>query len=394
MPDTLLQDPTAVFAYLAAVVGGIFWLSGLPAFKRWFDRVPALVHCYFLPTLSSAFGITPLQSPAYDWVSRFLLPLCLLLLMVAVDLPAIMKVGRTALLMMLAGTAGIIIGGPVAFLIFEGALPPDAWKAFAALSGSWIGGSANFVAIAESVGAPDAVLGPAIVVDTVVGYGWMAVLLALSAWQLRFDRAIGARREAFEEASRHLSELQAHKRPTTLRDILVLLALGFGGAAVSVAVGDRLPAIGDPTIISPATWAVLIAVTAGILLSFTPVRHLEEVGASNTGYAALYLIIASIGARADLRAVLETPAFLGAGIVWIAIHVTILFLAARLLRAPLFFVAVGSMANIGGAASAPVVAAAYHPAMAPVGLLLGVSGYILGIYGGLACAWLLGLAAG
>lgn len=394
MPDTLLQDPTAVFAYLAAVVGGTFWLSGLPAFKPWFDRVPALVHCYFLPTLSSAFGITPLQSPAYDWVSRFLLPLCLLLLMVAVDLPAIMKVGRTALLMMLAGTAGIIIGGPVAFLIFEGALPPDAWKAFAALSGSWIGGSANFVAIAESVGAPDAVLGPAIVVDTVVGYSWMAVLLALSAWQPRFDRAIGARREAFEEASRHLSELQAHKRPTTLRDIMILLALGFGGAAVSVAIGDRLPAIGDPTIISPATWAVLIAVTAGILLSFTPVRHLEEVGASNTGYAALYLIIASIGARADLRAVLETPAFLGAGIVWIAIHVSILFLVARLLRAPLFFVAVGSMANIGGAASAPVVAAAYHPAMAPVGLLLGVSGYILGIYGGLACAWLLGLAAG
>ncbi|HSE27846.1 MAG TPA: DUF819 family protein [Gemmatimonadales bacterium] len=394
MPDTLLQDPTLVFAYLAALVGAIFWLSGHPAFKWWFDRVPALVHCYFLPTLSSAFGVTPLQSPAYDWVSRFLLPLCLLLLMVAVDLPAILKVGRTALLMMLAGTLGVIIGGPVAFLIFKGALPPDAWKAFAALSGSWIGGSANFVAIAESVDAPDAVLGPAIVVDTVVGYSWMAVLLALSAWQLRFDTAIGARREAFEEASRHLSELQAHKRPTALRDILILVALGFGGAAVSVAIGDRLPAVGDPTIISSATWAVLVAVTAGILLSFTPVRHLEEVGASNVGYAALYLIIASIGARADLRAVLETPAFLGAGIVWIAIHVSILFLAARLLRAPLFFVAVGSMANIGGAASAPVVAAAYHPAMAPVGLLLGVSGYILGIYGGLACAWLLGLAAG
>jgi uncharacterized membrane protein len=394
MPDTLLQDPTLVFGYLAALVGLIFWLSGLPALKRWFDRVPALVHCYFLPTLSSAFGITPLQSPAYDWVSRFLLPLCLLLLMVAVDLPAILKVGRTALLMMLAGTLGVIIGGPVAFLIFKGALPPDAWKAFAALSGSWIGGSANFVAIAESVGAPDAVLGPAIVVDTVVGYSWMAVLLALSAWQTRFDAAIGARREAFDEASRHLSELQAHKRPTALRDLVILVALGFGGAAVSVAIGDRLPAIGDPTIISSATWAVLVAVTAGILLSFTPARHLEEVGASNAGYAALYLIIASIGARADLRAVLETPAFLGAGIVWIAIHVAILFLAARLLRAPLFFVAVGSMANIGGAASAPVVAAAYHPAMAPVGLLLGVSGYILGIYGGLACAWLLGLAAG
>ncbi|KAA0223567.1 DUF819 family protein [candidate division KSB1 bacterium] len=83
-----------------------------------------------------------------------------------------------------------------------------------------------------------------------------------------------------------------------------------------------------------------------------------------------------------------------AGVVWILFHIGFLFLGARLLKAPMFLVAIGSQANIGGAASAPIVAAAYYEAMAPVGVLMGVLGYLLGNYGGLLCALLLRLAAG
>ena len=167
--------------------------------------------------------------------------------------------------------------------------------------------------------------------------------------------------------------------------------MGLAGAVASVALGRRLPTLGDPTIISNTTWAVLVVVTGGLLLSFTRLRDYEKVGASGLGYTALYLLLAGIGAQADLKAVLQAPLYLAAGAVWIAIHVGVLLVAARIVRAPLFFVATGSMANIGGAASAPVVAGVYHPAMAPVGLLMAVAGYILGIYGGLVCAWLLGL---
>jgi uncharacterized membrane protein len=138
---------------------------------------------------------------------------------------------------------------------------------------------------------------------------------------------------------------------------------------------------------------VLVVVTGGLLLSFTPVRQIEEWGASRMGYAALYLLLTAIGAQADLKAVLDAPLYLAAGALWLAIHIALLFGAARLLRAPLFFVATGSMANVGGAASAPVVAGVYHPAMAPMGLLMAVAGYILGIYGGLLCAYLLGMVA-
>jgi len=389
----LLTDPMAVFAYLATVLGGVFWLSGLPRLQKLFEITPPVIYAYFLPTLSTTIGITPPDSPLYDWMTRYLLPVALLLLMITVDLKSIARLGVTALVMMLAGTAGVIIGGPIAYLVFGGVLPEDAWKGLAALSGSWIGGTANMVAIKESVGTPDSIFGPIIVVDTVVGYGWMGVLLFLSAYQSRWDRRIGARTATIEEANRRLEELSAHRRPTELRHAIGLLGIGFGGAALSVAIGNTLPPLGDPTIISPTTWAVLIVVTGGLLLSLTPIRQLEEVGASKLGYTALYLLLTGIGAQADLKAVLAAPQFLAAGVLWIAVHIAILLVVARLIRAPFFFVATGSMANIGGAASAPVVAGVYHPALAPVGLLMAVAGYVLGIYGGLLCAALLGAIA-
>jgi uncharacterized membrane protein len=185
--------------------------------------------------------------------------------------------------------------------------------------------------------------------------------------------------------------MNTRRHPTTLRDMAIMVGLGFAAAVLAVNLGASLPRLGDPTIISGTTWAVLLVVTIGLFLSFTPLRNLEEVGASGVGYTALYLLLAAIGAQANLRAVLDAPVYLLAGAVWLSVHIGLLFLVARIIRAPLFFVATGSMANVGGAASAPVVAGVYHPALAPVGLLMAVVGYVLGIYGALGAAWLLGV---
>ena len=391
---TLLTDPMSVFAFLAALVALIFWVSGLSRFRKIFEFVPPVIYVYFLPILATTAGITPSSSPAYDWTTRYLLPFALLMLMVSIDLKSVVRLGPKALFMVAAGTVGIIVGAPIALLIFKDFLPADAWKGFAALSGSWIGGTANMVAIAQSVGTPDSAMGPIIVVDTVVGYGWMGVLLLFSGMQARFDRRTGADTAALEDTNRRLAAAQRDRHPTTLRDLAVMIGLGMAGAVAAVVLGETLPSLGNPTIISKTTWAVLIVVTGGLALSFTRLRDFEKVGASDLGYTALYLLLAGIGAQADLRAVLQAPLYLAAGVVWILIHAGILLLAARLVRAPLFFVATGSMANIGGAASAPVVAGVYHRAMAPVGLLMAVAGYILGIYGGLVCAWLLGIIGG
>ncbi|MGB5303067.1 MAG: DUF819 family protein [Gemmatimonadota bacterium] len=390
----LIQEPMAVFGYLAAVFAGIFWISEFPALQKVFRITPAVIYCYFIPTLSTTVGIIPMASPVYDWMTRYLLPVALLLLMITVDLKSILKLGRTALIMVTAGSIGIMIGAQIAYLAFARWLPPEGWKGLAALTGSWIGGTANMVAIAESVGTPDAIMGPIIVVDTVVGYGWMGVLLFLSAWQVLFDRKLQADTTSLAETNKLLAELDTHRKPTQLRDIAIIVGLGFAGAVVAVQLGAALPALGDPTIISHTTWAVLIVVTGGLLLSFTPVRNLEEAGASKVGYAALYLLLTAIGAQGNLMEVLSAPAFFFAGVLVITIHVAVMLAVAKVIKAPFFFVATGSVANIGGAGTAPIVASVYHPAMAPVGLLMAVAGYILGIYGALGAAWMLGVLAG
>ena len=390
----LITDPMALFGFLAALVALIFWVSELPRFRKLFEVVPPVIFVYFLPMLTTTAGITPPDSPLYGWTSSYLLLFALFMLMVSVDLRSVVKLGPVALLMVAVGTLGIVVGGPVSLLIFRDMLPPDAWQGFAALSGSWIGGTANMVAIAESVGTSADAMGPVIVVDTVVGYGWMGILIAMAGLQARWDRRTRAHTHVLEETNRRLDEINRERTPLGLRDAVMMIGLGMACAVAARFAGNALPSLGNPTIISGTTWAVLMVVTGGLILSFTPVRRLETRGASDLGYTALYLLLAGIGARADLKAVLDAPVYLLAGAVWIAIHVGILLLAARLVRAPFFFVATGSMANIGGAASAPVVAGVYHRAMAPIGLLMAVAGYVLGIYGALLCAYLLGSVKG
>ncbi len=390
----LINDPMGVFAFLAAIVALVFWVSGLPRCRKLFEVVPPVIYVYFLPMLATTAGITPASSPLYDWTVPYLLLFALLMLMISVDLGSVARLGPMALVMVAAGTLGIVIGGPVSLLLFRDMLPPDAWTGFAALSGSWIGGTANMVAIAESVGTSPDAMAPVIVVDTVVGYGWMGVLIAMVGLQARFDRRTRARTEVIEETNRRLQGVQRERRPLTLRDAIVMIGFGMACAVGAQRLGGRLPPMGDPTIISGTTWAILIVVTGGLILSFTRLRKMEAVGASHLGYTALYLLLAGIGAQADLRAVLDAPVYLLAGAVWIAIHLGVLLFVARLVRAPFFFVATGSMANVGGAASAPVVAGVYHRAMAPIGMLMAVVGYILGIYAAGVCAYLLGVVGG
>jgi len=245
----------------------------------------------------------------------------------------------------------------------------------------------------QSFGTPDSTLGPLLVVDVVAGYGWMGVLIFLSAYQAHFDDWIRADTTAMDRLNEKMKNMEDQLRPVTLRDLALMIGLALAATVGAKAIAGTLPELGDPTAITTDTWAILLVVTGGLLLSFTPLQEMENAGASRLGYFALYLLLTSIGAKADLAAVLDVPLYLLAGVLWILIHIAFLLAAARMVKAPLFFVATGSMANVGGAASAPIVAGVYLPAMAPVGLLMGVAGYILGIYAALGCGWLIGLVA-
>ena len=167
-----------------------------------------------------------------------------------------------------------------------------------------------------------------------------------------------------------------------------MLALAFGATALSRWLAPQLP---QSDIVSEFTWVIILVTTIAMGLSFTRLRRLEGAGASRVGSVFLYLLVATIGAKAEFSKVFEPEnvGLLAVGALWMCFHIVILLSVRRLLRAPIFFAAVGSQANVGGAASAPIVASAFHPALAPVGVMLAVAGYVLGIYAGLLCAWLL-----
>jgi len=388
----MITEPGAVLAVLLGVLALLFAADRHPAAGKVFKVVPLLVFAYFVPTILSNAGLIPLKSPIYTLVKKWLLPASLFLLTLSVDIPAILKLGRKAVILFLSATLGIVIGGPLAYLLLGWMLPPElgeqAWKGLAALSGSWIGGGANFIAIGESVGAHESTISMMVVVDVAVASVWMACLLYFAGRELAMDEAIGADRDSIDVLRRKVEDYEAEvSRPTNLPDLLLMLALAFGTTAAANALSKVLPDIGS--IVRGFTWVVLLVTAGGVGISFTRLRSLEGAGASKVGSVFLYLLVATIGAKAEFAKVVEAPALVLVGAVWMAIHAGLLLLVRRWTKAPVFFLAVGSQANVGGAASAPIVASAFHPALAPVGVLLAVGGYVLGTYAGLLCAFLL-----
>ncbi|MDP7062555.1 MAG: DUF819 family protein [Planctomycetota bacterium] len=390
----LLTDPMQVLAVLLGFLGVLFWMNSHERYGRIFKVLPLLVFAYFVPTVFSNLGLIPLQSELYTFVKKYLLPASLLLLTMSVDVPAIMKLGRNAVVLFLGATATIVIGGPLALLVCKGLIPEDmmdeAWRGLSALSGSWIGGTANMVVLQEHAGASEAILGPIIVVDVAVANVWMAFLLWYAGREKMIDERIDADRATLDEVRDRVAEYEAEvARPTDLGALLMICGLAIGGAVLATYLATILPPIGK--FISGFTWVVVLVSFVGIALSFTKMRTLEGAGASKVGSVFLYLLVTTIGAKAEFSEVLDpkNTGLVAVGAVWMFFHAILMLGLRRLMKAPIFFVAVGSKANIGGAASAPIVASAFHPALAPVGVLLAVAGYVLGTFAGIACSFLL-----
>ena len=396
LASPFIEQPMAVVAVLLGILAALFAASDHPIGKKVFKVLPFLVFAYFVPTLFSNTGVIPISSPVYKFIKTWFLPASLLLLTLSVAIPAIFRLGRNAVILFLTATLTIVIGGPIAYLLLHGLIPEEmgeeAWKGLAALSGSWIGGTANMVAIGKSVGVNDSTFQLMVVVDVAVANIWMAVLLWFAGRERQMDEKIGAERETIDACRASVEDYQASvARPTSLPDLMKIVALAICGTVFAQWASAFLP---TGEFVTPFTWVVIIVTTLGVVLSFTKVRDLEGAGASKLGSVFLYLLVASIGAHADFAKIVDAPAMVAIGALWMLIHAVILLLVRRLLKAPIFFAAVGSKANIGGAASAPIVAAAFHPALAPVGILLAVFGYVLGTYAGILCGILLKLVHG
>ena len=398
MPQTdsaLITNDIVVFGLIAATLGAIFWLASgpTPFWKKFFAWVPALLLCYFVPAFYNTVGLIEGEnSTLYNPIaSRVLLPAALVLLTLSIDLKGILKLGPKLLFVFCAGTVGIILGAVVSFQIMEWIHPPavagDTWRGMAALAGSWIGGGANMVAMREVYEVDATLFGQFAVVDVAMASALMATLLFIANRSQQIDARSGADTRALDDMKARMAAFEAENaRIPTLTDLMVIVGLAFGLVGLAHAVAEPVAAWFGANVASASqfsldssfVWVVVLSTLSGLGLSFTRVRNLESAGASKVGTVCLYFLIACIGMQMDFTRLFERLELIAIGAIWMLVHVLTIWGAARLVRAPMFYAGVGSMGNVGAAASAPVIAAAFHPTLAPVGVLLGTVGYATG----------------
>ena len=411
--NTLITNDASVLGLLVIILAFIFYTSSSknPFWTKFYTYIPALLLCYFLPSILNSLGIiSGDESGLYFMASRYLLPASLVLLTLSIDVKGIIALGPKAIIMFLAGTFGIVIGGPLTILFlsqiapdFVGGVGPDeVWKGLATIAGSWIGGGANQTAMKEMFGSSDQLFSAMITVDVIVANIWMAFLLYGAGISSKVDKWFKADSSSIEKLKTTLAAYQSKvTRIPNLTDLMVIVAIGIGftglahiGADVIAPwVTENAPHLAKFSLTSKFFWLIVIATTGGLILSFTKFKEYEGAGASKVGSLFLYILVATIGMKMDALSILENPGLFLIGIVWMLIHVSVLLLVGKLIKAPFFFVAVGSQANVGGAASAPIVASAFHASLAPVGVLLAVFGYALGTYAAWFCAILMQAAS-
>lgn len=398
----LISNHAAVFGLLMSVLGVVFYTSSLTNkyVKGFYSVIPPLLLCYFIPgILNSTNIIDGENSPLVGVGSRFFLPACVILFTLNLDLKEMWNLRKRAGLMFITGTVGIILGGPLAVWltslvapqIVGGAGPDEVWRGLGALAGSWIGGSANQVALREILQPSPKLFSSIIAVDVFVAYIWMALLLYGASKVKKMNAFFKADASDVDSLMKRMDEkTKTHSRIPETKDIIMMLAFAMGGTGLATLLAEPIaqymsihfPELAKFSLTNTFFWLVLFATIIGIALSFTPARKLENAGASKMGTTLLYMLIVTIGMQMDILAILENPGLFVVGFMWIGFHALLLLLVGKLIKAPFFYYAVGSMANVGGVASATVTSAAFHPSLISVGVILSVFSYAIGTYAG------------
>jgi len=431
--EPIFTNDAIVFGILMSSLGVVFYTESKTNgfWHRFYKIVPGLFMAYFIPAIFTTFGIispewktinaageiTSNSSELYYVASRFLLPAALVLMTLSIDLKAIFNLGSKALIMFFTGTIGIIIGGPIAILLISFFSPEtvggsdfDAvWRGLSTLAGSWIGGGANQTAMLEIYKYNPAKYGGMVIVDIVVANVWMAILLIGIGKKDSINKWLKADTIAIDELkNKVITFTKKIKRNPSLTDFMIMLAIAFGTVGfghfsakyLSQFFSEIIATINSQTwrnvfsfLGSPFFWLISISTIVAIVLSYTKAKTYEGAGASKLGSIFIYILVATIGMKMDLNQAFENPGLMFIGFVWISIHAILLIIVAKIIRAPYFFLALGSQANVGGAASAPVVAQAFHPSLATVGVLLAVFGYAIGTVGAILCTILMELSA-
>ncbi len=387
--DALITDSAGILFVLGGNAGLWFFLEKRTG-ARIFNFFPPLIFIYLLPAIFSNTGVLPHKSATYDWMGRYLLPMFLVLLLLDVDVRGAIKVMGRGVLVMLAGTVGVVVGAPIAYALVGRWLGPETWKGYGALAGSWIGGTGNMAAVAEGLQTPPTAFGLAIIADHAVYLVWLPLLLLSKTLADRFHRFTGVDEGRLTRMRAAADELATDKGRPEMRHILYLIGIATGATWLAGDLAAALPVI--KPVLGESTWRVLIVTSLGLGLSFTGAKRIP--GSSILAMALVYLFVARMGAKASIEGLAgEALPFVAGAYVWIAIHGAFLLLAARFFKVDVHTAAISSAANIGGAASAPIVAAYHDERLVPVSILMALIGYAVGNYAAFGAAWLCQLVA-
>lgn len=411
--EPLITNNTVILGILMAILGLVFYTSGInnKFIKGFYDIIPPLLLCYFLPGLLNSFHVfNGASSPLTTIGSRYFLPACLILFILNLDIKQMWALRKRAGLMFITGTIGILLGGPLAvFLtslvapeIVGGAGPDEVWRGLGTLAGSWIGGSANQVALKEILHPSSTLFSSIIAVDVFVAYTWMALLLYGASKSKAVDKFFKADSSDVDQLITQMeAKTKMNAKIPQSKDFILILSVAFAGTGLATLLAEPVasfiqnnyPQLETFSLTNSFFWIILFATIIAVILSFTPARHLEHAGASKMGTALLYMLIVTIGMQMDILAILENPGLFIVGILWISFHALLLFIVAKIFKIPFFYFSVGSMSNVGGVASASVMSAAFHPSLISVGVILSVFSYAIGTYAGWLTAILMQLAS-
>lgn len=379
----MITSPIGVMTVLVGTAALFFWLARATGWRVFRYLVP-LIWIYATPLVLRNVGVLPGESAAYDLLGDYGLPMFITLLLLSVDVGAAVRVMGRGIVVMLIGTAGVVLGAPVGYLAVRQWLDPEAWKGFGTLAGSWIGGTGNMAAVAGGLETPPDMFGLAVLADTVIYIGWLPLLLGSKALADRFNRWTRVSEERLERMEAAAAVEATEEAPPQIRHVLYLGVLALTVTWISGLLAPLLPEIGQ--ILSTSTWRILLVTTFGIALSFTPARRIPS--SHNLAMALVYVFVARMGASASLEGLTQAPAFLLGAAIWIVIHGLFCLAGAWLLKVDVHSAAIASAANIGGAASAPVVAAYHRESLVPVSILMALIGYAIGNYCAFVAAWL------
>lgn len=390
-----ITSPAGVLATLSGVCAFFFWFEKATGW-RLFQFLPTLIFMYLTPVVLTNIRVLPAKSPVYDAIQSLLLPMLLTLLLLNLNVAGAARVMGRGLGVFLIGSLGVMVGAVTATAVVHAWLGPNVWRAFGSLTGSWIGGSANMAAVSEMVHISGSDYGLAMLADSTIPYlFWMPLLLGSKKFADRFARFTGATPTPTDETDEAASDQHSLPKAPTSRDYVFLLCVALmatWAADLAATWTDQQLAtwlqpaaaqgVAEATpYLTASTWRILFITTIGIGLSLTPLSRIP--GSQDLGMGMLFLFVARMGATAELSQVADQAVpFLIGGLIMILIHGAFCVLGARIFHTDLHTAAIASSANIGGVASASIVASYHRRSLVPAGILMALVGYAIGNYCG------------